>query len=184
MELKTRFTQAVFAGHLGRLRRTLEGGAQPDVNIGWDGEYEDLNSFAMMRATRKSDREMVDILVEYGADIDKYLDSFTNVNPLSAAAMSGDTRMVKFLLGRGADPEKAVAAYKGTGGLLENLAKQGLTDVHDLIKEALEEKQKEKSAPKAVVLATAPDTEEAASDEPITAPKTASFRRSKAAVTP
>lgn len=177
LELKTRFTRAVFAGHTGRLRRALGGGAQPDVNIGWDGEFQDLSSFAMMRATRKSDREMIDILLEYGADIDKNLDSFYAANPLSAAAVSGDTRMVEFLLDRGADPEKAVTTFKSPGGLLEHLAKQGLTDVHDLIKAALEAQQEEKAAPKAAVPAAPPQQDD--DGDPITAPKTASFTKTR-----
>lgn len=183
--LNARFRQAVFAGHLRRARKALEGGVKPDVNLGWDSKHSDLDTFALMRATKDGDRKMIDMLLEYGADIDKRFNGFDGLNPLSFAALAGDTRMVAFLLSRGADAETAVATHRSFVGLLPHLEKEGLTDVHALLKAALDAKQEEKAKPQKPA---APSPQIQADDDvdakPLIAPKTAAFRKTKVAVTP
>ena len=62
----------------------------------------EISSRAVTRAVKRQDREMLQYLIDLGAQIDKF-------GPLEAAAENGDIEMARFLLDQGADPNDSGA---------------------------------------------------------------------------
>jgi ankyrin repeat protein len=78
--------------------------------------------------------DIVEYLVETGADVDLIANNESKVAPLNSAVASGNTRIVELLLDAGADPDIAQqsgitplhsAAHKGNADICEILIKNG-----------------------------------------------------------
>ena len=83
-----------------------------DVNEARDYEETPEIGTALTRAVTQEDFELVQLLLDYGADINTRTVNLTTVTALEAAAANGDLRMARFLLDRGADPHDSRALGK------------------------------------------------------------------------
>ena len=89
-------------------RRLLEHGLDPDLPD-WQRRTP-MHDFASVSKPEDIQFELMDMFLEYGADIDA-VDEEDRSTPLGLAARTGDKRMVRYLLDRGADAGKAGAVW-------------------------------------------------------------------------
>lgn len=99
---------AIYHGPLSLVRELLAAGADPDGSDG-DGFPPLIAALTCAEpapgaATRSDVREMVELLLDHGADIGQR--GVNDYTPLHLAAEQGDLEMVELLLGRGADPNQ------------------------------------------------------------------------------
>jgi uncharacterized protein len=87
-------TAAVISGHLEVVRLLLERGAYAKNPLAID---------ALVYAATEGPREMVELLIDGGADINGHGRTFDGETPLTAAATFGRVEVVELLLARGAD---------------------------------------------------------------------------------
>ncbi|KAI1753212.1 ankyrin [Xylaria castorea] len=85
-------------------RLLLHHGCDPDSIVGFDEESRPpTNQTAMLVAIDVEDKELVKLLIEYGADVNLELRYLVRRTPLQKAAEKGDLSMVRLLLQYGAD---------------------------------------------------------------------------------
>lgn len=89
---------ALYHSSLSFIQKLLEAGANPN--------YEDNDGFPSIIAALSSEREerqdMIDLLLQYGADINRQ--GLNDWTPLHWAAADNDIRLIGYLLDKGADP--------------------------------------------------------------------------------
>ncbi|KAI1452183.1 hypothetical protein F4805DRAFT_463019 [Annulohypoxylon moriforme] len=121
------------------LRAVLESGASRQLNdaiLKIDESQEQLQETALLRAVLRQDLAVLELLIEYGADINLSATPRIRRTPLQKAAEFGAVEVVQFLLNRGADVNASptqhsggtalqLAAIKGYVGIIELLLKKG-----------------------------------------------------------
>lgn len=89
---------ALYHSSLGFIKKLLEAGANPN--------YEDNDGFPSIIAALSSEREerqdMIGLLLQYGADINRR--GLNDWTPLHWAAANNDVMLIEYLLDKGADP--------------------------------------------------------------------------------
>jgi ankyrin repeat protein len=98
--------RAVLDGNLEVVRRCLEQGVNPDLRQG-----QVIAPLGL--AATKGHREIAELLIAYGADINQGLNEEDGVNPLLGAAIGNHTELVESLLSHGARTGIHLAALQG-----------------------------------------------------------------------
>jgi ankyrin repeat protein len=129
----TKIHRAVMNNDIETVRNCLDKGVDPDVRKG-------RGVTPLCIATYNRNKEIVEILIDRGADINYGLDEEHGVNPLLNAASWGDEKLVKLLLARGAKIGLHFAALQGDidavrdyldrGSPIHSMRNRGMTPLH------------------------------------------------------
>lgn len=114
-------------------RQLLEHGLNPNLPD-WQRRTP-LHDFAAHPGPDNERFELMDMVIEFGADIDA-IDEEDRFTPLGLAARTGEKRLAQYLLDHGADPNRAGAAWatplawaekRGHAEIAEMLHEHGVT---------------------------------------------------------
>ncbi|KAI0885845.1 uncharacterized protein GGS22DRAFT_188133 [Annulohypoxylon maeteangense] len=119
------------------IRAILDSGASKQLNdvvydSSWGGEIPKCQETALLRAVRRQDLAIIDLLVKNGADINLFVAPRFRRSPLQMAAELGAFEVVRFLLNRGADVNAGPAQYAG-GTALQLAAIGGYVGIVELL---------------------------------------------------
>ncbi|MGD2181510.1 ankyrin repeat domain-containing protein [Lusitaniella coriacea] len=129
----TRIHGAVMNNDIETVRSCLDKGVDPDVRKG-------QGVTPLCIATYDGNREIAELLLDRGAEINQGLEEENGVNPLLNAARFGDEEFVKILLARGAKIGLHFAALQGDidvvkeylerGSPIQSMRNRGMTPLH------------------------------------------------------
>lgn len=132
------------AGHLHRdlalIRRLLEAGANVDeiVSSPFDNGYQDktrpTHETALLVAISAKQPQVIELLIDWGANVNKPADLGLKRMALQKAAEVGSVALLQLLLARGADPN-GPAAVRGGGTALQIAAIGGYIGIVDILLE-------------------------------------------------
>lgn len=128
-----RIHRAAMGGDIETVKQCLDKGVAPDTRKG-----EGLTPLCLSAA--KGHKEIVELLLDYGADANQGLDEEDGMNPLLEAALKEQTEVVETLVNRGAVVGLHFSAYQGDlttvreqlqqGAAINSMRNRGMTPLH------------------------------------------------------